>query len=157
MKFRDKWILFFATGGYIGKIPIAPGTFGTLWGIPIYFGLSKTGFATGLFVTIVFTLGAIWLAHRAEKILGSKDARPIVIDEIAGYMVTLIGLPFDAFTAVAGFFIFRFMDIVKPFPIRRLETHLPGGAGVVLDDVAAGIYGNLLLRALLYAWRHMGG
>jgi phosphatidylglycerophosphatase A len=157
MQFRDKWVLFFATGGFVGKIPLAPGTFGTLWGIPICFCLSKTGFETGLFVTVGFTLGAIWLAHRAEKILDSKDARPIVIDEIAGYMVTMLGLPFDPFTAVAGFLIFRFMDIVKPFPIRRLETDLPGGAGVVLDDVAAGIYGNLLLRALLYAWHQMGG
>jgi phosphatidylglycerophosphatase A len=157
MRFPDKWVLFFATGGFIGKIPLAPGTFGSLWGIPISFGLSKIGFTTGLFVTIGFTLGAIWIAHRAEKILCLKDPGPIVIDEIAGYMVTLLGLPFDAFTAVTGFIIFRFMDIVKPFPIRRLETRLPGGTGVVLDDVAAGIYGNLLLRALLYVWHHMGG
>jgi phosphatidylglycerophosphatase A len=155
MQFRDKWVLFLATGGFVGKIPIAPGTFGSLWGIPICFWLSETGYGTGLFITAGFTLGAIWVAHRAEKLLGSKDAPSIVIDEIAGYMVTMLGLSFDMFTAVAGFIIFRLMDITKPFPIRRLETHLPGGAGVVLDDVAAGIYGNLALRALLFAWHQM--
>lgn len=151
MQFRDRIILLLSTGGCIGKIPFAPGTFGTFWGIPICFVLSKISVAASLAVTVVFTLVAIWLAGEAEKILDSKDARPIVIDEIAGFMVTLLGLPFTVRTAVAGFFIFRLLDIVKPFPIRRLEKNLPGGAGVVLDDVAAGVYGNLLLRMLLYA------
>jgi phosphatidylglycerophosphatase A len=151
MQLRDRIILLFSTGGYIGKIPFAPGTFGTLWGIPICFVLSKIGVAAWLAVTGAFTLAAIWFAGEAEKILEAKDARPIIIDEIAGYMVTLWGLPFTVQTAVAGFFIFRLLDIVKPFPIRRLERNLPGGVGVVLDDVAAGVYGNLLLRVLLFA------
>lgn len=152
MQFQNRIILLLSTGGYIGKIPFAPGTFGTLWGIPICFMLSEIGAAASLAVTVVFIAAAIWFAGEAEKILDAKDARPIVIDEIAGFMVTLWGLPFTVRTAVAGFFIFRLLDIVKPFPIRRLEKNLPGGAGVVLDDVAAGVYGNLLLRILLYAY-----
>jgi phosphatidylglycerophosphatase A len=150
MQLRDGIILFLSTGGYIGKIPFAPGTFGTLWGIPLCFVLSQIGVAASLAVTVLFTVAAIWFAGEAEKILDAKDARPIVIDEIAGFMVTLWGLPFTSQTAVAGFFIFRFLDILKPFPIRSLERNLPGGAGVVLDDVAAGVYGNLLLRVLLF-------
>ena len=156
MRFRDNLILALSTGGGIGKIPVAPGTFGTLWGIPICFGLSRIDAAASLGVIVAFTLGAIWVAGEAEKRLGSKDPGPIVIDEIAGFMVTLWGLPFTVSTAVGGFFIFRLLDIVKPFPIRRLEKQLPGGAGVVLDDVAAGVYGNLILRLLLYATAFAG-
>jgi len=150
MQLRDRIILLVSTGGYIGKIPFAPGTFGTLWGIPICLLLSEIGGAASLAATVAFILSAIWVAGEAEKILDAKDARPIVIDEIAGFMVTLWGLPFTVQTAMAGFLIFRFLDVVKPLPIRWLENHLPGGAGVVLDDVAAGVYGNLLLRIVLH-------
>jgi phosphatidylglycerophosphatase A len=81
--------------------------------------------------------------------LKKKDPGCIVIDEIAGIMVTFIGLPFNITTAVPGFLIFRLFDILKPFPIRYIERKLSGGAGVVLDDVAAGIYSNLSLRVVI--------
>lgn len=145
-----------STGGFIGKIPFAPGTFGTLLGIPICFALAGIDPAASLAVTLIFSAAAIWIAGEAEKILQTKDARPIVIDEVAGLMVTLWALPFTVQTAVAGFFVFRLLDIVKPFPIRLLEKRLPGGAGVVLDDVAAGVYGNLLMRLLLHATPFIG-
>lgn len=152
MQPRDRLILFFSTGGYVGRAPLAPGTFGSFVGIPIAYAvhiLFNARFAGALFLTILFIAAAVRIAGESEKLFGRKDASPIVIDEIAGYMVTLLGLPFNLATVTAGFFFFRVLDILKPFPIRWLERRLPGGFGVVLDDVAAGIYGNLLLRVFL--------
>ena len=99
---------------------------------------------------VFFIFFAVYIADAAEKILKQKDPSCIVIDEIAGMMVTLIGLPFNPFTVVIGFIIFRILDILKPFPIRNLDERIPGGLGVVADDVAAGIIANLLLRGLFY-------
>ena len=79
-----------------------------------------------------------------------EDAGEIVIDEVAGLIITFIGLPFTLKTMIAGFVIFRAFDILKPFPIRTLEKKIAGGLGVVLDDVLAGIYGNLILRLAIY-------
>ena len=93
---------------------------------------------------------AVWLANSSEKLLGRKDPGCIVIDEIAGMLVTLAGLPFTFFTAATGFVLFRILDIFKPFPIRMLERRVPGGAGIVIDDIVAGIIGNIALRMMLY-------
>jgi phosphatidylglycerophosphatase A len=88
-------------------------------------------------------------AGSAEKILNQKDPGPIVIDEIAGMLITLIAAPPYIWVWVLGFFIFRFFDIAKPFPIRWIDANLNGGAGIMLDDVMAGIYSFLVLQALL--------
>ncbi len=149
MNYRQKSVIFFATGFYIGKIPFAPGTFGSIIGLPLCFVLSKIELPIAVFCTLAFILIAILIAHDAEKILNKNDPGCIVIDEIAGIIVTLLGMPFNLITVAAGFFIFRIMDIFKPFPIRVLEKRLTGGTGIVLDDVAAGIFGNLALRAML--------
>ena len=93
---------------------------------------------------------AIGIASAAEKILKQKDPGQIVIDEIAGLMVTFAGWPFNLKTALAGFIIFRVFDILKPFPIRILDKRVGGGSGIVLDDVLAGVYGNLILRLVIY-------
>jgi phosphatidylglycerophosphatase A len=90
----------------------------------------------------------MWIANEAEKILKTKDPGCIVIDEIAGMILTLIGLPFNMVMAGAGFMLFRVLDIWKPYPIRFFEKKLPGGVGVVMDDVAAGILSNVVLRIL---------
>lgn len=94
----------------------------------------------------VFVLPAVWIAGRAEAALGRKDAPTIVIDEVAGMLVTLAGVPFSPGAVVAGFVLFRAFDVLKPWPARLIERRLPGGWGVVLDDVAAGVYGNLTLQ-----------
>ncbi len=99
-----------------------------------------------MFCTLLFILFAVYIADAAEKLLKRSDPGCIVIDEMAGMMVTLIGLPFNPITVVIGFIIFRILDILKPFPIRNLDRGIPGGMGVVADDVAAGIIANLLLR-----------
>ncbi|NNK85711.1 MAG: phosphatidylglycerophosphatase A [Desulfobacterales bacterium] len=152
MNFKEKVVLFIATGCFIGKIPFAPGTFGSLAGILLSFILSKTGELVAIFCLVVFIIFSIWIANDAEKILNKKDPGSIVIDEIAGMAVTLIGLPFNVFYVATGFIVFRVLDISKPFPIRYIEKRLPGGAGIVLDDVAAGIIANVILRIIQGAW-----
>ncbi len=150
MKFRERAVLFLATGFFIGTVPFAPGTFGSIIGLPICYLISRLNILIAVICTILFILFAIWMAAVAEKILKRKDAGEIVIDEIAGLIVTLVGLPFTLKTAIAGFIIFRAFDILKPFPIRLLEKKVAGGPGVVLDDVLAGLFGNLILRLAIY-------
>lgn len=150
MNFKEKVVMFIATGCFIGKIPFAPGTFGSLAGILLCFILSKTSEPVAIFCIILFIIFSIWIAGDAEKILKIKDPGSIVIDEIAGMAVTLIGLPFNLFYVATGFIIFRVLDITKPFPIRYIEKRISGGAGVVLDDVAAGIFGNIILRIIFF-------
>jgi phosphatidylglycerophosphatase A len=150
MKFRDRAVIFLATGLLIGNVPFAPGTFGSIIGLPLAFLLSRLNILLSVSFILLFVFFAIAVASAAEKILSQKDPARIVIDEIAGLMVTFAGLPFNLKTAIAGFIIFRAFDILKPFPIRTLERKVPGGGGVVLDDVLAGIYANLILRLAFY-------
>jgi phosphatidylglycerophosphatase A len=150
MNFRERAVLFVATGFFIGTVPFAPGTFGTLIGLPVCLLLSRLNFLQSVICILVFIPFAIKIASAAEKILKQKDPGQIVIDEIAGLMVTFAGLPFDLKTVLAGFIIFRVLDILKPFPIRNLEKRVAGGSGVVLDDLLAGVYSNLILRLVLH-------
>lgn len=149
MNFRDNAVVLLATGCYVGKIPVAPGTFGSLLGVLGCFFLAKTHLFMAVLVTAFFVALSIWIAAKAQKILKKNDPGCIVIDEIAGMMIALLGLPVNRTTAAAGFIFFRLLDILKPFPIRRLERHLSGGLGVVMDDVAAGIMANGALRLAL--------
>ena len=149
MNLREDAVMFLATGFYIGNIPFAPGSFGSLIGLPLCFALAGIRLTPAVFCTMLFILFAMCIADAAEKILKRNDPGCIVIDEIAGMMVALIGLPFNPITVVIGFIIFRILDILKPFPIRNLDKRIPGGLGVVADDVAAGIMTNLLLRIIL--------
>ena len=149
MNFKGKMVLFFSTVGYVGKIPFAPGTFGSVIGLAVCIVLSRVSLSISVLFIIALILLAVWLSERAEQIIGEKDPGCIVIDEVAGMVVTMIGLPFNALTAVAGFVLFRLLDVIKPPPVRMFQDGLSGGAGVVMDDVAAGIIGNLLLRCSL--------
>lgn len=150
MNFKQRLVILLATVCFVGKIPFAPGTFGSIAGLPIAFFLSKIDLLVAVICTALFILFAIWIASGAEKILKKKDPPSIVIDETAGIMVTFLNIPFNIFSVAAGFLIFRFFDNIKPPPVRSIEKGFPGGAGVVLDDVAAGIYSNLALRILLF-------
>jgi phosphatidylglycerophosphatase A len=150
MNLREKTIVCLATCFYIGNIPLAPGTFGSLLGLPVAFVLAELKLPRAIACTMLFILFAIWIANIAERVLKRTDPGCIVIDEVAGMVVTLIGLPFNLTTAVIGFIFFRILDILKPFPIRILDKQISGGLGVVADDVAAGILANLLLRITIY-------
>ncbi len=99
---------------------------------------------------LILTGVAIVIAQQAKKLIGGKDPSSIVIDEIAGMTVTLLGISLTPFSLVLGFLVFRALDILKPFPIRFLDREVPGGAGIVLDDVMAGVYGNLFIRIVLW-------
>ena len=142
----EKCVILLATGCYAGYIPIASGTFGTLVAIPFCYLLSGLDPVQAILLLGLFTGFAVWMSGEAEKVFKKKDSGLIVIDEIAGLLVTLFLIPWSVKSVVIGFFLFRLFDIVKPFPIRRLETKLPGGWGVVGDDVLAGIYANVVLR-----------
>ncbi|RJP80469.1 MAG: phosphatidylglycerophosphatase A [Desulfobacteraceae bacterium] len=150
MSFTDKCVIFLATGFYSGKAPFVPGTFGTVVGLIFCFFLSKVGTAMIIPCLLLVIFLSILIAHKAESLLGSKDPGEIVIDEITGILITMAGLPFTTVNVIAGFILFRVLDIVKPFPIRFLEQKIPGGAGIVMDDVAAGIMAGILLRISLY-------
>ena len=145
---RQAAVMFLATACYVGRIPVAPGTFGSLLAILPCYLMSDLPFTVTFGIILVFIGLAVWVAKAAEEILRVQDPGCIVIDEVAGMMVTLAGLPFDVLTVVSGFIVFRILDIIKPFPIRTAERHFSGGAGVVLDDVIAGVMANVLLRII---------
>jgi len=142
------FILILATGFGVGYSPVAPGTLGTLIAIPVYYFLSNISSPIYEITLIGFFFLSGWISENAEIFFGKKDDQRIVIDEIMGFLITMLWVPKTAILIVIGFFLFRFFDILKPFPIRRLEKKLKGGYGVVLDDVMAGIYANIVLRLI---------
>jgi phosphatidylglycerophosphatase A len=144
--------MLLATGFGAGYGPIAPGTWGSLPGLALAWGLWRIGggwaVAGG---AAFFALAGIWAAGRAETILGEKDPGAVVVDEIAGQMVSLAFLPAGARVLFAGFLLFRILDVLKPWPANRLEE-LPGGSGIMADDLTVGLYANLILHGLAL-WR----
>lgn len=135
-----------ATAGGAGYSPVAPGTCGTLVAVPLAYFTSTLSLGTFWAAWLVLLAVAIWAAGAADRAWGTHDSGRIVIDEVVGYLVTVSVLPRDDWRVLlAGFVAFRFFDIVKPPPVRWLDRNLPGGAGVVLDDVAAGIMGAAVL------------
>ena len=140
-----------ATGLGSGYAPFAPGTAGSLVGLALFWPVSHLSLAgQALATALVFALGVAAAAHVARRI-GIEDPGLVVADEVVGMWVSLLGLPLTGVTVVAGFVLFRVFDVFKPYPARDLER-LPGGWGIMCDDVMAGIYANLLLRAGLLAW-----
>jgi phosphatidylglycerophosphatase A len=139
---------FVATAGYVGFVPIAPGTFGSAVGLVIYAAVRASGGGVlELVVLAALLVVGVWSAGRVERELG-KDPGAVVIDEVLGMLATLAFLEVNVIGAMVGFVVFRALDVVKPFPAGRLE-HLHGGTGIMLDDVMAGIYSNLVLRGLM--------
>jgi len=150
MNLRDKGVLFLSSGGFIGNIPFAPGTFGSLLGLPLCFLLSRVNGWVSVPFLLIFVVLAVWVCNKAQQLIQESDPGCIVIDEISGMMLSLAGLPFNPISAAAGFVIFRLLDIFKPFPIRAVEKKFSGGTGIVLDDLAAGIITNMILRVAFF-------
>ena len=144
----NRLIVLFASGLGAGYAPIASGTFGTMVAIPLFILLSRWG-TPGVLAGLLFTavLG-IPAADHMERSLGTSDPGKVVIDEIAGYLLAMAGSPVAVGHIIAGFFLFRFFDIVKPPPVRQAERYLRGGLGVVADDLLAGVYAWICLRLL---------
>jgi phosphatidylglycerophosphatase A len=139
---------FIATVGYVGYAPVAPGTFGSMAGLVVYGLVRWTGGDLGEWIAMAVSLVAgTWAAGVVERQLG-KDPGPVVIDEVLGMLVTLATLHVNPIGAVVGFFLFRVLDVIKPYPAGRLEA-LHGGPGIMLDDAMAGVYGNLIMRGLI--------
>ena len=141
--------VFIATCGYVGYAPVAPGTFGSAIGLAVFY-LVRQQRSTTVEVAAIVVLAAVglWSATEAEHHFGGIDPGPVVIDEVIGMLITLAFIPVNMTGAILAFFIFRLLDVVKPWPARRLE-HLPGGFGVVLDDMMAGVYGNIVMWGLV--------
>jgi len=140
-----------ATALGAGYSPIAPGTCGTLVTVPLAWALAPLVAWQFLLIAAAITGVGIWAAHRADLAWGSHDSGRIVIDEVAGYLITVAFVDRSSGVALAiGFLVFRFLDITKPPPVRWLDDNLPGGWGVVLDDVAAGVMGAALMAGLAH-------
>lgn len=140
----------FATGLGVGYLPKAPGTFGTLVGVLLFWSVSTLPLYHYMVFLVAFILFSCWVSDKAQGLFGVDDPKQVVIDEIAGYLVTMAGHAFSWKAAVIGFVLFRFFDILKPFPIGRIDDGLHNGFGIVLDDVVAGVYANICLFAVLY-------
>jgi phosphatidylglycerophosphatase A len=146
---KNDIVVFLATGFFTGFLPTMPGTWGTFAGIPLVIISHRLTSIMQPVVAVVFVTFAAYIAGRAEILFEDRDARPIVIDEMAGFLITLLWLPLNLMTLFLGFVLFRVFDIVKPPPIGSLEKRLHGGWGIVLDDVLAGVFANVTLRLLL--------
>jgi len=145
-----------ATVAGAGRSPIIPGTAGTLATLPLAIAaglwLPVWGYAL---LTLAVAVVGTWAADVAAPRLGAKDPGAVVVDEAAGLLVTLLGVPITWVSVAGAFFLFRIMDILKPAPARRAES-LPGGWGIMADDLIAGVYASLALRAGLYVWARIG-
>ncbi|MEW6367003.1 MAG: phosphatidylglycerophosphatase A [Acidobacteriota bacterium] len=149
-----RWPVVVATGFYSGYFPFAPGTVGSAVALPMAFALRLGGpvlYAVALGLSIAL---AVYASGVVERTVERKDPSCIVVDEMVGMMLTLflapLSIPLSSWQVpLAGFVLFRVFDIIKPFPGRRLEK-LPGGWGIVADDLMAAIYANIVVRALIH-------
>jgi phosphatidylglycerophosphatase A len=147
----NRLALFVATGGYVGYVPFAPGTFGSALGLGLLWGLRPFGDVRLEIVMIILVLVlGVWSGSVAERYAGRVDPGIVVIDEVAGMLITMLLIPVTAISVLAGFLVFRALDILKPWPARRLER-LPGGFGIMADDVMAAAYGNLVMHGAVAA------
>ena len=143
----DRLLLHVVTFGGIGYAPIAPGTAGSLVALLLAWALGAWGAAATLSAALACAAATLLLAGRAESLLGRRDPPAVILDEMAGMLLATVALPRHWAFAAAAFGCFRLLDIWKPLGIRRAEA-LPGGAGILADDLLAGLYTNLLLQAV---------
>ena len=143
--------VFICTFGYLGYAPVAPGTIGSMAGLLVYLGLRWAGvgpIADAAIIAVLFAAG-VWSGTHAERYFGGTDPGPGIIDEVVGMLITLFLLPATLPVALAGFFVFRALDVVKPYPANRLEE-LHGGLGMMADDAMSAVYSNLLMWLLIW-------
>lgn len=146
-----KFILLLASFFGLGYSPVAPGTVGTLGGVLIY-GVEQKfhlGWAVCLLIVIFIFAVGVFISTKAEKFLGQKDPSSIVIDEVAGFLVTMFMIPFSWKSLIIGFVLNRILDVWKPFPARQVQD-LKGGWGIMVDDLISSFYAYLLLRGILW-------
>ena len=142
-------IMFIATGCYSGYLPGAPGTWGSLVGLLLFFLLHTLSLPVYLAIVAGLFLVGSFAAGEAEKIMDHQDPGLVVIDEIVGMLITMIGVPATPLAMALGFILFRIFDITKPYPIHLVDQRLHGGLGIMLDDVIAGFYSLLILQVFI--------
>ncbi|MCG9753660.1 phosphatidylglycerophosphatase A [Shewanella insulae] len=143
-------IHFLALGFGSGLAAKAPGTFGTLAAVPLYLLMAGLPLGWYLGLTLVSVLAGFYICDKASKDMGVHDHGAIVWDEVAGLLITLIAAPAGWLWVVVGFALFRFFDILKPWPIKVLDAKVHGGIGIMIDDVLAGVFAFLCLQGIVY-------
>jgi phosphatidylglycerophosphatase A len=133
-----------------GLVPKAPGTWGSLLAVPLFIVLSPHGHMLYVTVVVLMFAAGVYLSGRTARALGVHDDSSIVIDEVVGMLVTWVAVEPGWFTIVAGFALFRFFDIAKPWPVYRIDQSYEGGLGIMLDDLAAGLMAAVVLQVLLH-------
>jgi len=152
--FSGKTALFLATWCGIGLLPFAPGTFGTLGAMPLAVGLLYLPVTFRAAFLLIFLVVAVWASGRSESLLGRADPPEVVIDEVAGFLVATWLLSPSWANLAGAFLLFRLFDILKPFPVGFLDRRLKGGAGIVLDDIAAGGYAWVCIELIHFLRLH---
>jgi phosphatidylglycerophosphatase A len=146
------WATLVATSMGAGLLPKAPGTWGTLTAVPLAWFLARQGRWALVAGLVVVSLIGWWAGELYGRASGKEDDQRIVIDEVAGYLMTLLLVPVTPVNLILAFILFRLFDITKPPPVRQLDQHIGGGLGVMVDDLAAGVYA----AAILFALQHFG-
>ncbi len=149
---KDKWVRVLATGFGTGLSPVAPGTAGTLAGVLICLASYPLPWLFRFFFVVAISAVSIYVAGEAEKLYKKTDDQRIVIDEIAGYQVAMLPVAVTGLNLLTAFVLFRIFDIWKPFPLKHFQK-LPGGWGVVADDLGAGVYAGILMLILVFLTR----
>ncbi len=145
----DRVAVLLARGFGVGCSPVAPGTLGTVLAVPLV--CLQLIWSTGQFLVFVllFVLAAVYVTTVADKWMDETDDPSIVIDEMAGFLIAMTCVPLTVWSILAGFLLFRVFDIFKPFPVKTVERKVPGGLGIVGDDLVAGLMTNALLQLAL--------
>ncbi|MFQ5469428.1 MAG: phosphatidylglycerophosphatase A [Gammaproteobacteria bacterium] len=140
---------FIAFGFGSGVSPVAPGTLGTLTGVMIYALLPSLSVVPYIVMVVVFFVLGIWVCNQTTQYLGVHDHPGIVWDEIVGYLITMVAVPFEWLWVMSGFLLFRLFDIWKPWPISVLDKQIKGGLGIMLDDVLAAVYAAICMQLIM--------
>ena len=143
-------VVLIAVGFGSGLAPKAPGTAGTLVAIPLFILMQPLPLITYLLITTCLFISGIWICTYAAEKFGVHDHPAIVIDEIVGYLITMIAAPEGWLAVVVGFALFRVLDAVKPWPVSWFDRNVSGGLGIMLDDVVAGIAALVIIQGLIY-------
>jgi len=147
---KEAFILLLSSWFGVGRLPLAPGTWGTLGAVPLVLIISYFGPIPAVISLAVIIPLAVWTSDISQKVLGKDDPPEVVIDEVAGYFVAVFLLPFSWWSFILGFLLFRIFDILKPFPIRMIHKKVKGGIGICLDDIVAGVYANVCIKFVIW-------
>lgn len=147
----DRFVVFVASGAYLGFIPVAPGTFGSLLALPLLVAVARLEWPVAAVVALIalVSAAAVPVCARAGHVWAQTDSSRIVLDEVCGMLIAGALLPPTLGTLTLAFLAFRVFDIMKPFPAGYFDRHVKNGFGVVADDLVAGVYANLVVRMLV--------